>query len=442
MRKLFTIFLLLSVLIYADAQELPRRGTIGLQIAPLSEEMKMRLKIPGGILVENALSGSSAEIAGLEKGDVIVKANEIRINDPDQFVGFVRNLHGGDKLWLVLIRNGKEISKTLEVKPRPQETHADFDILYKTVVSKGVRRRVIITKPKTGTKNPAILFLAGVGCFSQDNLPSESVHRQIFYALTKKGFVTMRVEKSGMGDSEGASCNSPEVDFETETAAYIAGLNALKTYDFVDAEKIFLFGHSMGGISAPVVASQNKVAGVIVAETVGKSWFEYELENLRRQMILAGIAHDKTEKEVRQKEYCNFRLYRQKEAPEEISKTAAYCFEIGNQPPAPYTYMRQVADLNLAEKWKKANAPTLVIYGTSDYLTSAEEHEFLTKMLNKYRPNSTSYVEIPNMDHGFAKVVSQADAFNRARNSEPAGEFNKAVLAEIEKWLAEIIKQK
>jgi Trypsin-like serine proteases, typically periplasmic, contain C-terminal PDZ domain len=446
MKKYFFCLLILSaafLVCNAQVEELRRRGAAGGQIAPLPDDLKTRLKIKNGVLVEAAVPQSAAEAAGLQRGDVILKAGDVEVATPDEFVALVRRFYGGDRLNLLLNRDGREISKTLTLKPRPQETHPDFDILYRTIVSNGVRRRVIVTKPKgEGKRNPALLFLAGVGCYSQDNLSEDSVHRKIFYALTQKGFVTMRVEKSGMGDSEGADCMDPSVDFETETAAYIEGLKALKSYDFVDPAKVFLFGHSMGGISAPLVASNQTLAGIIVAGTVGKSWFEYELENLRRQMLLGGASNDAVEREVRQKEYCNYRLYRLKETPEQISKDAPYCFTMSIQPPAPYTYMRQVADLNLAEKWKNVNAPVLVIYGSSDYLTSAEEHKYLTAMLNKYRPGSAWYLELPNTDHGFASVPSQAEAFQRARRSESPGEFNVEVLKKMEKWLfrkAEII---
>ena len=69
---------------------------------------------------------------------------------------------------------------------------------------------------------------------------------------SRHGYATMRVDKSGMGDSKGTPCM--ESDFEMEASGYKAGLAAIKGLDFVDQQNIFIAGFSIGGIMAPVVA--------------------------------------------------------------------------------------------------------------------------------------------------------------------------------------------
>ena len=443
-QNILRLFLLLSFVITVAAQEsdLARRGFFGAQVAPLEQAQResLKMKQPGGILVQAVVPKSAAETAGLQTGDVILKVNGVSIGTTDQFVAQFAGRRGGEKIEVVWFRDGRETSKTAELLPRPVETSPNFDILYRSVTVDGARRRVIVTRPKAAGKYPAILFLAGVGCYSQDNLPPDDVHRKIFYALTEKGYVTMRVEKSGMGDSEGAPCQSPQIDFEAEVKSYVAGLEALKNYDFVDARRIALFGHSMGGVLAPVIAAKNPVKTVIVAGTVGKSWFEYELENLRRQLLMRGVSPEEAERQVRRKEYCNYRLYRNLETPEQIARSAPDCVALANQPPQPFTFMRQVADLNLAAHWKATDASVLLIYGSSDYLTTAEEHRYLSNIINNFRSGSAKFVEIPNMTHGFRFAASPLDAMKQALGESPTGDFKPEVLSEIEKWLGENLK--
>ena len=95
------------------------------------------------------------------------------------------------------------------------------------------------------------------------------------------GYVTMRVDKPGCGDSEGGPW--PEIDFQAELDGYGQGLKALKAYSFVDPDKVFIFGHSMGGVMGPLLAAETKVKGVAVYGTVFRTWFEYQVENVRRQ---------------------------------------------------------------------------------------------------------------------------------------------------------------
>jgi hypothetical protein len=57
-----------------------------------------------------------------------------------------------------------------------------------------------------------------------------------------------------------------------------------------------------------LVAQKFAVRGFIAAETIGKSWFEYELENARRQLLLLDRPYDVVDKYVRTVERCQHRL--------------------------------------------------------------------------------------------------------------------------------------
>lgn len=438
MKKMFLLVLICSMSSFA--QDLKRQGSFGVQFVPVPDAVKVQYRLTDGqgILVQRVVPNSSAQEGGILAGDIILKINSTDIKDVAQFRSLAGGFRAGDELQIILLRDGKQQTKTFALKPRPFETHPDFDILYQAVAVDGARRRVIITKPKQAGKHPAILLIPGTGCYSQENL---TAYGRILYMLTQKGFVTMRVEKTGTGDSEGIPCLSPQADLQAETRGYVAGLNALKSYAFVNGERVFIFGHSMGGIIAPVVAAESAVKGLIVAATVGTSWFTYELENLRRQLPLRGVAYDEVEKIVRQKEYCNRRLYIDNQTPEQIAKDAPYCAQLPIQPPAPFTYMRQVATVNIAEKWKPVDVPVLVIYGTSDFQTSADEHRYLTDAINSFHPGRATYVEIPNMDHSFETVASQREGMQRFLANQPPGEFNAAILGEMQSWLDKILKQ-
>lgn len=61
--------------------------------------------------------------------------------------------------------------------------------------------------------------------------------------------MTLRIEKPGVGDSEGGPF--AELDFTTELDIYRQALKQLKEQPEVDAEHVFIFGHSMGGAFGP-----------------------------------------------------------------------------------------------------------------------------------------------------------------------------------------------
>ena len=82
----------------------------------------------------------------------------------------------------------------------------------------------------------------------------------------------MRSEKSGIGDRTGAPCR--DVGFRDEVSMFVSVLKKLKSYDFVDSENVFLFGHIAGGWVAPLVAAAEPVKGIVVYGTVVRPFGE------------------------------------------------------------------------------------------------------------------------------------------------------------------------
>jgi pimeloyl-ACP methyl ester carboxylesterase len=420
-----------------NANELPRQGFLGTTVTPLPDEQRAQLKLPAeqGIVVTRVEAGSSAETVGLKHADIILKVGDTNVNSAPNFVNLIRLLRAGQTIALTVLRDGKRQNINVMLKARPLEINPDFDVLYRQIDTKGGRRRVIVTKPKKGGKLPAVVLVGGIGCYSLDNVPPTHAYRNILYGLTNQGFITMRVEKTGMGDSEGAACNAPQSDLRQEIEGYTSGLRALKTYDFVDADKVFIFGHSIGGIVGPAVAAEEKVRGLIVVATVGTNWYEYALENYRRQAVLRGNSYDQIETVARLNQICKRRLWVEREPREQILKEFPSCADL-LQDPAPASYMQQLTDLNLAEMWKKVNAPVLIIYGASDFLTSAKEHEYLRDMINKFHPGKAKYIEIAAMDHYFERAATQRESMQRRGNPTQAQpQFVEQALTEISNWL-------
>ena len=102
----------------------------------------------------------------------------------------------------------------------------------------------------------------------------------------------------------------------------------------------------------------------------------------------------------------------------------------------PGPYMQQMGDLNLAKQWIQIDVPLLVIYGTSDPATSADESRYLVEIINTFHPGRASYVEIPGMGHDFALYSSQAEFLRRRQDSKPHP-FDDDILDVIINWIQE-----
>src|SRR5258708_6828767 len=200
-----------------------------------------------------------------------------------------------------------------------QPSHS-IETLHRIVVLDGANYSAIITRPQSPGKHPAVFVIGGLGCYSLDDLKPGDAYYELLNRLSEHGFVTMRVDKNGEGKSQGPPCDSPESDLHLAVRRSITGLNALTSYDFVDRDRIFIFAHSIGPLEGVLVGQKFPVRGFIAAETIGRSWVEYSLDNARRQMLMLGRPYDDADRVVRMVERCQHRFLVEKQTPDTIVK--------------------------------------------------------------------------------------------------------------------------
>jgi pimeloyl-ACP methyl ester carboxylesterase len=106
-----------------------------------------------------------------------------------------------------------------------------------------------------------------------------------------------------------------------------------------------------------------------------------------------------------------------------------------------YTYLQQIADLDLAVEWKKADVPVLVTYGTSDPTTSTEESHYLVNMINSFHPGRAEYMEFACMGHGLDWSASPR-AWLEAIQKQQHGQFDSEFGQRVEAWMRKFLTEK
>ncbi len=419
------------------AAELPRHGVIGLAVGPpdVNKPEDLKTNPPSAKVLG---PGSAAEAAGIQVGDVLRELDGVAVKSSTDFAGRVTRHLGGEQVTVVIERGGERITKTVTLKPRPYEVSNDAEVIYGSVSVDGARRRTIITRPKAAGRYPAVLLIGGLGCYSLDGeLRNSAGYGPVLQALAKNGYVTLRVEKPGQGDSEGPACTDPKATAELEARGYVAGLRELKKAAYVDPARVFVFAHSLGPLVGSMVINEEPVRGFVAVATVGRSWLEYELDNVRRQSALDGKTPDEVDARVREHARCAFRLYVQHQTDEEVAASGPQCAEmITSHFGVPYTFMQQIGDLSLGKQWKQPDIPVLVIYGTADPVTSAEEGRMLAETINRWHPGRASYLEIAGMGHNFLRFASQAEFLKRHGDGQQR-QYCEEMVSAVVKWLGE-----
>ncbi|HEX7343127.1 MAG TPA: PDZ domain-containing protein [bacterium] len=122
------------------------RGYLGVYLEKLDDEMRESLKFKGeGIFVDDVVDDSPAEKAGLEEGDIILKFEDKGVKDVDELRELIGASKEGDKVAMVVFRDGKEIKLTAELGE-----------------AEDVSREIII---KRGMGRPGMMKMKG-GCCS------------------------------------------------------------------------------------------------------------------------------------------------------------------------------------------------------------------------------------------------------------------------------------
>jgi pimeloyl-ACP methyl ester carboxylesterase len=323
----------------------------------------------------------------------------------------------------------------------PRESYPNVDVIYDSVTSPGGKRlRTIITKPRNAKGKLPVIFVAGwLSCDSVE-APAGTKDESglVFRGLAQMpGFVLFRMDKQGVGDSEGV-CG--ETDFDSELAGYRAAFRALKNYDFIDTRRVYILGISNGGGFAPIVpetdAEQAQVRGYVSVGGWVKTWFEHMVEIERRRFGLMG----KSPGEVNDRMKGAATLYQEwliKGLPvDDIVKAQPELAELWPEGKdhahlygRPLAFYQQLQNLNLADAWSRVKAPTYVLRGAFDWIMSREDSELIAAYVNR-NGDLASFYEIPNTGHTFQHYLSVADAFKGKRAA-----FDPNIIGLLTDWL-------
>lgn len=84
------------------------RGFLGVSIATLQGETKKAYKNAEGALITDVQKGSSAEAAGLKRGDLVIRVNDKPIKTPSDLKNYIGTLEPNQNISLVYERDGSE----------------------------------------------------------------------------------------------------------------------------------------------------------------------------------------------------------------------------------------------------------------------------------------------------------------------------------------------
>lgn len=459
--KIITLSSLLLLLTVGQcfSQHIKRKGGLGVGFYQnVPDSIAKRLQYQNGAIIKSILPNTTASLIGLQIDDIVTKVNNMSIEEPNQILLAAKLLREDEQIEVAVLRSGKKLQLKGTVVGKPKETSLNAEVVYGEFAYKNGWVRTIYKKLKNKTPIGTIYFLQGLPCYSMDNMKELDKTRQALDAMVDRGFAVYRMEKADMGDN----LNMPPCEsmgYDDELDMYIAGYQNLLKLNDVDTSKIFLFGHSMGGITAPLVAEKFQPKGVVVYGTVFKPWMDYMMDAFRIQLQYFGedLAVLRDTLEVFKPYIYDF-FYNRKSIDEICkSPTGLRAMQqvlgydpktrLGSSGRSPLVF-KEINSHNMAKAWRNTNSEVLAIYGECDIAANnADDHKELINYVNKIHPNKGTFWLAPNTTHTFEEIGTMEDYIQWQKDlpaylKHASTKFNPKVFDYVCNWMKDVLGKK
>ncbi|MBP5720017.1 MAG: trypsin-like peptidase domain-containing protein [Bacteroidales bacterium] len=101
-----------------------KRAKLGVTMSPLTEKMAkdQGLSTLDGVYINDVTKGSSADKAGVKKGDILIMVDSTNVKTPSDLQVVVNNFHPGDSAVLTVIRDGKSLQLPVQFQGTVEST--------------------------------------------------------------------------------------------------------------------------------------------------------------------------------------------------------------------------------------------------------------------------------------------------------------------------------
>jgi pimeloyl-ACP methyl ester carboxylesterase len=436
------LLLVLSAAVLADC-DLRSRGFAGFTYRDIAGGDRDSLGLPGleGVIITLVVPGSASDQAGLVKGDIVTSLDRGPVRDGSDLIGTLRSYYAGDGATVAVLRNGETLALPL-IFASNRETGEDVDVEYTCFESGGTRLRAVVTSPlgEEGKRLPAILIVSALGSPRFSGLSYYNMGRVLAHTFSQKGFRTLRFELRGAGDSEGEDYRT--TDFMTEVEDNLAALDYLMQRPDVDRGRVFVMGHSTGGMIGAVMASRRDLAGLVVSCTIGRTFYERMLETLRFQGEMAGDSPEALDRNL--KDYLDLTVGVARGDSLSVlvagnPNIAAFVNAAGRIMDDRNTdYWRQQLNLNMSETYSEVQEPVLIIYAASDFLTELACHEHIRDVLVASGNGDVTLDVIPGVDHAYSYAEDKEASYRTYQTRDFRG--SPEPIDRIVAWLKERVQ--
>jgi dienelactone hydrolase len=288
------------------------------------------------------------------------------------------------------------------------------EVTFKTI--DGAPYPAVLCLPAGSSSSPLVVMLQGSGPQERDEtIGPNKPFRDLAWGLAERGVATLRYDKRtrAFPKSYQGSLESESIDDAVDALAFV------RLQPGVDGSKVFVLGHSLGGLAVLYVAQRAPVRGMILMAAPGRPMDQVIRDQVRT--LNAPLGEAKVAEVLKM----------QDEIMGKVRAGTATSRDLGGQPPAP---IRDMILRDPIAELKKSSMPILVLKGAKDAQVFQSDFDALQAQ-SASRAGSAARL-FPDLTHIFTPTDGPAEV---AAIFQPA-RVAPAVVDTIADWIKKISK--
>ena len=294
--------------------------------------------------------------------------------------------------------------------------------------TEGWKLKGTLSYPKDGKPHPLVIIVHGSGPIDREgSIGNNKIYRDLAWGLASKGISVFRYDKRSfthgpklyMESYQGKSY-TPQDEIVDDV---LSAIKLLSGNSHVDSTKIFIAGHSQGGMMAPMIAQQSgNLKGIILLAANARPLQDLLIEQMDY------LYPDSTVMEAKN-------YYEKKR----IKQQAAYSKKKNLDPNTPVdslplsvraSYWNFLNKYDQVKTFLNVPVPALVLQGERDYQVTMTDFRLWQKAAQK-RKVKTDCISYTKLNHLFVKGE------NRSLPAEYQlqGNMDEAVIIDIQHWI-------
>ena len=296
------------------------------------------------------------------------------------------------------------------------------------VVSDTYRLPGTLSLPKGAGPFPAIVLVHGSGPQDRDEtIGQNKPFKDLAWGLASRGVAVLRYTKRTllMAESKTSLPSVFTVKQETVDDA-LAAVAQLAGMSVIDPKRIYVLGHSLGGMLAPRIAAGNRqIAGIVILAGTTRPLEQVIVEQLK---YLAGLPGNNTAEAGKQ-------IQAAEQAAKMIQDPAltptATINLVGSR--IPGSYFLDLRNYRPAEAAAELKIPMLVLQGERDYQVTMKDFEGWKQALEGHA--GVSFKVYPGLTHLFMPSAEPGSGPGTPGDYSKPGHVVETVIADIESWI-------